>query len=109
MAERHGLPRGRIHAFLDGRDTPPRSARDYLTELVGRAGGGNACKVATVMGRYWAMDRDRRWDRTERAYRAIVHGEGKPIRDAVAALNEAFASRTVTKTYLALVHGSPTK
>src|SRR5690606_38214234 len=67
------------------------SARDYLTELVGRAGGNLGCRVATVMGRYWAMDRDRRWERTERAYRALVHGDGVAIRDPVAALEEAYA------------------
>jgi 2,3-bisphosphoglycerate-independent phosphoglycerate mutase len=92
MADHHGLPRVCIHAFLDGRDTPPRSARDFLTELVGRAGGNRGCGVATVMGRYWAMDRDRRWERTERAYRAIVYGEGTPVREPVAAVQEAYAS-----------------
>ncbi|HEX2187309.1 MAG TPA: 2,3-bisphosphoglycerate-independent phosphoglycerate mutase [Longimicrobiaceae bacterium] len=92
MAQRHGLPRVRVHAFLDGRDTPPQSARDYLTELVGRAGHGGACRIATVIGRYWAMDRDRRWDRTERAYRAMVHGEGTRVTDPVAAVAEAYAT-----------------
>jgi 2,3-bisphosphoglycerate-independent phosphoglycerate mutase len=92
MASRHGVPEVRIHAFLDGRDTPPRSARDYLTELVGRAGNGGACRLATVIGRYWAMDRDRRWERTEAAYRALVYGEGIPITDPVAAVQEAYGS-----------------
>jgi 2,3-bisphosphoglycerate-independent phosphoglycerate mutase len=90
MAARHGVPRVRIHAFLDGRDTPPRSARDYLTELAGRAGGGGACSIATVTGRYWAMDRDRRWERTEKAYRAIVRGEGIPVHDPVEAIQQAY-------------------
>jgi 2,3-bisphosphoglycerate-independent phosphoglycerate mutase len=92
MANRHGLPRIRVHAFLDGRDTPPRSARDYLTELLGRCGNGDACQIATVMGRYWSMDRDRRWDRTEKAYRAMVYGEGIEIRNVVASVDEAYAS-----------------
>jgi 2,3-bisphosphoglycerate-independent phosphoglycerate mutase len=92
MASKHGVPALRVHAFLDGRDTPPRSARDYLTELVGRSSGGKGCRIATIMGRYWAMDRDRRWDRTERAFRAFVHGEGIPIRDPVAAVAEAYDS-----------------
>jgi len=90
LAGRHGLPRIRIHAFLDGRDTPPYSARDYLTELVGRANGARTCAVATVMGRYWAMDRDRRWERTEQAYRAIVEGQGVPVRDPVLAVEDAY-------------------
>jgi 2,3-bisphosphoglycerate-independent phosphoglycerate mutase len=96
LATRHRIPRTVVHAFLDGRDTPPQSARDYLTELVGRMGGpGNhdsGCEVASVMGRYWAMDRDKRWERTERAYRALVHGEGTPIHDPVEAVAEAYAA-----------------
>jgi 2,3-bisphosphoglycerate-independent phosphoglycerate mutase len=91
MASHHGLPKVCVHAFLDGRDTPPQSARDYLTELVGRANGNSGCTIATVIGRYWAMDRDRRWDRTEQAYRAIVYGEGTPITDPVGAVQEAYA------------------
>jgi 2,3-bisphosphoglycerate-independent phosphoglycerate mutase len=111
MAQKHGLPRVRVHAFLDGRDTPPQSARDYLTELVGRAGNGPACSVATVTGRYWAMDRDRRWDRTEKAYRALVYGEGTPVTDAVAAVGEAYASGETDEFVLPRVlvdeHGEP--
>ena len=86
------LPRVRIHAFLDGRDTPPTSARDYMTELVGRAGQSEQCAVATVTGRYWAMDRDRRWERTERAYRALVDGVGQPVTDPVQAIADAYAA-----------------
>jgi 2,3-bisphosphoglycerate-independent phosphoglycerate mutase len=92
LAGRRGVPRVRVHAFLDGRDTPPQSARDYLTELVGRGNHSHDCRIATVMGRYWAMDRDRRWERTEKAYRAIVHGEGLAVRDPVAAVAEAYRS-----------------
>jgi 2,3-bisphosphoglycerate-independent phosphoglycerate mutase len=94
LAGRHGIPRVRVHAFLDGRDTPPRSARGYLTELVGRMGGGAkspaGCELATVMGRYWAMDRDRRWDRTEKAYNAIVHGLGRAVIDPLDAITSAY-------------------
>ncbi|HEX5724111.1 MAG TPA: 2,3-bisphosphoglycerate-independent phosphoglycerate mutase [Longimicrobiaceae bacterium] len=91
LAERHRLPHARVHVFLDGRDTPPTSARDYLTELFGRAGGGDGCRVATLMGRYWAMDRDKRWERTAKAYRAMVYGEGEPVHDAVEAVAAAYA------------------
>jgi 2,3-bisphosphoglycerate-independent phosphoglycerate mutase len=65
-----------IHAFLDGRDTPPTSGAGYLQrvrELLQKLGFG---QIATIMGRYWAMDRDNRWDRTERAYRALRFAEG---------------------------------
>jgi 2,3-bisphosphoglycerate-independent phosphoglycerate mutase len=91
LAERHALPRTRVHLFLDGRDTPPQSARDFLTELFGRCGGGDGCKVATLMGRYWAMDRDKRWERTKKAYDAMVHGEGIPIHDPLQAIADAYA------------------
>jgi 2,3-bisphosphoglycerate-independent phosphoglycerate mutase len=92
LAERERLPHVRIHVFLDGRDTPPQSARDHLTELVGRAGGGTGCRVASVCGRFFAMDRDRRWERIEAAYRALVYGEGIPIHDPVAAVADAYAT-----------------
>jgi 2,3-bisphosphoglycerate-independent phosphoglycerate mutase len=91
LAARRRIPAIRIHAFLDGRDTPPRSAEAYLTELTGRAGSGHGCEIASVMGRYWAMDRDRRWDRTAIAYNALVHGEGVPVRDPVRAVADAYA------------------
>ncbi|HET7321661.1 MAG TPA: 2,3-bisphosphoglycerate-independent phosphoglycerate mutase, partial [Longimicrobiaceae bacterium] len=92
LAERHKLPRVRIHAFLDGRDTPPQSARGFLTEVVGRSNHHEGCEIATLTGRYWAMDRDKRWDRTAKAYRAMVRGEGEPVRDPVAAVAEAYQS-----------------
>jgi 2,3-bisphosphoglycerate-independent phosphoglycerate mutase len=90
LAQREEAPSVRMHLFLDGRDTPPQSARDFLTELFGRAGLGEKCKVATLMGRYWAMDRDRRWERTEAAYRAIVQGEGEAVHDPVEAVAAAY-------------------
>ena len=90
MAERHRIPRTRVHAFLDGRDTPPQSARDFVTELAGRCNSSPDCRVATVMGRYWSMDRDQRWERTTRAYNALVHGEGKMVTDPVKAIADAY-------------------
>ncbi|MBV9111075.1 MAG: 2,3-bisphosphoglycerate-independent phosphoglycerate mutase, partial [Gemmatimonadetes bacterium] len=92
LAQQEAAPAIRIHMFLDGRDTPPASARDFLTELFGRAGIGDKCRIATLMGRYWAMDRDRRWDRTEQAYRAMVYGEGIPVSDPVQAVAAAYAA-----------------
>jgi 2,3-bisphosphoglycerate-independent phosphoglycerate mutase len=91
LAEQHDIPRTRVHMFLDGRDTPPQSAREYLTELFGRCGGGDGCKVATIIGRYWAMDRDKRWDRTKKAYDAMVYGDGLAVRDPVRAIADAYA------------------
>jgi 2,3-bisphosphoglycerate-independent phosphoglycerate mutase len=90
LAARAGLPadRVRFHAFTDGRDTPPRSADRFLPQLEARFGG--RATVASVTGRYWAMDRDRRWDRTKRAYDAIVHGVGLRAPTATAAVATAY-------------------
>jgi 2,3-bisphosphoglycerate-independent phosphoglycerate mutase len=79
-----------LHAFLDGRDTPPRSADGFLAQVIPHiaAAGGH---VATVIGRYWAMDRDDRWERIARAYDAIVCREGIAAPDALAAVRAAYA------------------
>jgi 2,3-bisphosphoglycerate-independent phosphoglycerate mutase len=79
-----------VHAFLDGRDTPPRSGLGYLRALLPHveAAGG---RVATVSGRYFAMDRDNRWERVQRAYDAIVLGEGLPAASALGAVEDAYA------------------
>jgi 2,3-bisphosphoglycerate-independent phosphoglycerate mutase len=78
-----------LHAFLDGRDTPPRSALGFLRALLPQleAAGG---RVATVSGRYYAMDRDARWERVQRAYDAIVLREGEPAADALSAVEDAY-------------------
>ncbi len=80
----------RVHAFLDGRDTPPQSARDYLAALARDLAPLSGAEIVTVMGRYYAMDRDRRWERTERAYRCLVAGEGRRADDPVAAVAESY-------------------
>ena len=91
LAHRSGLPPERVlfHAFTDGRDTPPRSADRFLPDLQARFDGH--ARVTTVTGRYWAMDRDRRWERTKRAYDAIVHGVGLPAETAADAVTLAYA------------------
>lgn len=76
LAKERGQKKVYIHAILDGRDVPPRSALGYFQELEAKIGSIGAGKVATVAGRYYSMDRDRRWDRTELAYRAMTSGEG---------------------------------
>jgi 2,3-bisphosphoglycerate-independent phosphoglycerate mutase len=75
-----------VHAFLDGRDTPPRSAHRYLERLQQTFTGGAPGRVATVSGRYYAMDRDNRWERVERAYRAVVQGDAAAAATAAAAV-----------------------
>jgi 2,3-bisphosphoglycerate-independent phosphoglycerate mutase len=88
-ARRNGVPDARLkfHAFLDGRDTPPTSGIEHVGRLAARTG-----RIATIMGRYWAMDRDKRWERTEKAYEAIVLGEGRRAEEPLAAIREAYAA-----------------
>ena len=80
-----------IHAFLDGRDTPPRSADAYLAKFLQDLAGLAQVRIATVSGRYYAMDRDKRWDRVEKAYRALMLGEGETAPDPRAAVAQSYA------------------
>jgi 2,3-bisphosphoglycerate-independent phosphoglycerate mutase len=100
MAQRRGLRRVFVHAFLDGRDTPPASGAGYLEKLLGFTAELGLGELAVVCGRYYAMDRDKRWERTEKAWRAMVLGEGQGTRDAVAAVRESYG-RGVTDEFLA--------
>ncbi len=79
-----------IHCFSDGRDTPPKSARQYFEELQVGMNETGIGRVATVTGRYYAMDRDNRWERVELAYNALVKGEGKRVSSWQAALEDAY-------------------
>ena len=90
MAKERGLRRVFVHCFLDGRDTPPRSAEVYLRALQSKIEETGAGAIASVIGRYYAMDRDKRWERTERAYALLVRGEGEHAADPVAALNRSY-------------------
>ena len=89
LAERQKMPRVAIHALLDGRDTLPKSAAGYMKELVEKARGRAA--VATLSGRYFAMDRDKRWDRTRLAFDAMMHSRGPTITDPVRGIEDAYA------------------
>jgi len=81
-----GVSRVNVHAFLDGRDVPPRSAEQYLREVEDELASTEGYQVATVTGRYWAMDRDGRWERIDRALAAILRGEGHTADTALSAL-----------------------
>jgi 2,3-bisphosphoglycerate-independent phosphoglycerate mutase len=94
LARREGLERVFVHAFTDGRDTPPSSGIDHLAHLEARIAEAGTGTIASVIGRYWAMDRDRRWERVERAWRALVHGEGEKAPDAASAVRAAYAAGT---------------
>jgi 2,3-bisphosphoglycerate-independent phosphoglycerate mutase len=91
LARREGVARAYVHAFLDGRDTPPKSGLGYVQSLERRMREKGYGKVATVMGRFWAMDRDKRWDRVKEAFDAMVRSEGHRATTGTAAVEAAYA------------------
>ena len=93
LAKRRGVERVYIHAFMDGRDVSPAGGAEYMRALVAKCAEIGAGKVATVQGRFYAMDRDKRWDRLERAYNAIVFGEGEKNPDPVDAIEKSYAKK----------------
>jgi 2,3-bisphosphoglycerate-independent phosphoglycerate mutase len=90
LAKRENFHEVYIHAFLDGRDVAPDSAKSYMERLLAKIKETGVGKVATVQGRYYAMDRDKRWDRVEKAYRAMVYGEGPQYTDPLKAIEESY-------------------
>jgi 2,3-bisphosphoglycerate-independent phosphoglycerate mutase len=92
MAAREGLRADQVllHAFTDGRDTPPRSAPDYIGRLLAQMVKTGVGAVASVIGRYYAMDRDNRWERVQKAYDCLTQGSGRRAPDALAAVQEAY-------------------
>ena len=99
MAKRYGLKKVYVHALMDGRDVPPTSGVEYMCQLVDKMNQLGVGKVATVMGRFYAMDRDFAWDRVEKAYAAMVYGEGNQEADPVKAMEESYA-REVTDEFV---------
>lgn len=90
LAKKKGLKKVFIHAFLDGRDVPPSSAADFIKECIAKTEEIGVGKIATVMGRYYAMDRDNRWERVEKAYAAMVYGEGVQADCPVCAVENSY-------------------
>jgi 2,3-bisphosphoglycerate-independent phosphoglycerate mutase len=90
LAASHAVPAVRVHALLDGRDTPPRSAPAFVADLERRLAAVHDARIATIGGRYYAMDRDHRWERTARGYEAIVHGVGEHAPTVMAAIKAAY-------------------
>ncbi len=91
-AKKAGVERAFIHAFTDGRDSPPDSGKGYLELVQRKSDESGIARIATVMGRYYAMDRDKRWDRIQKAYDALVHGEGVAVSSAADAIARSYAA-----------------
>jgi len=91
LAKQKGLKEVYVHAFLDGRDVSPTSGQGFVADCVAEMEKIGVGKVASVMGRYYAMDRDNRWERVEKAYAAMVYGEGEKAQDAVQAVADSYA------------------
>ena len=94
LAKRQGLTKVYVHCFMDGRDTPPASGKDYIQALLGEMERIGVGRVATISGRYYAMDRDNRWERVEKAYNAIVNGWGILQPDPVKVMEDSYAAGT---------------
>ena len=92
MAKKMGVENVYVHAFLDGRDTPPASGKDFVAELEEKMAEIGVGKVASLSGRYYAMDRDNNWDRVEKAYNSLVVGEGVQATSAVQAMEDSYAN-----------------
>ncbi len=92
MAKKNGLENVYVHAFLDGRDTPPASGKDYVAQLEEKMAEIGVGKIASLSGRYYAMDRDNNWDRVQKAYDSLVSGEGVKATDAVKAMEDSYAN-----------------
>ena len=92
MAKRCGVKEVNVHCFMDGRDVPPTSGKEYIEQLEAKMAEIGIGRIASVMGRYYAMDRDNRWDRVEKAYAAMVYGEGNKADSAVKAMEDSYAA-----------------
>ena len=103
MAKKFGLEKVYVHAFLDGRDVPPSSAAEYMQEAVDKLNEIGVGKIATIAGRFYAMDRDNAWDRVEKAYSALVYGEGVQESDPVQAIKNSYANEVTDEFMLPTV------
>ncbi len=103
LAKRNGLENVYVHCFLDGRDVPPASASGYVQNLQDKIREIGVGKIATVEGRYYAMDRDNRWERVEKAYAALVYGEGVQADDPVKAIEDSYKNEVTDEFVLPIV------
>jgi len=91
MVKKHEFNNVFLHLFTDGRDSPPTSAKTYITKIKEIMARENVGQIASIMGRYWAMDRDHRWDRTSKAYFALTKGEGRLVKSPEDAVDQSYA------------------
>ncbi|MFC2140193.1 2,3-bisphosphoglycerate-independent phosphoglycerate mutase [Candidatus Auribacterota bacterium] len=103
LAKQKGLEKVYFHALLDGRDTPPESGATYLAEVEKKFKEIGVGKIVTVMGRYYAMDRDNRWDRVEKAYQAMAYRQGVEAKDAVTAVSDSYKNQVTDEFVLPVV------
>ena len=111
LAKKSGLTKVYVHCFLDGRDTPPASGKDYVAALEEEMRKIGVGEVATISGRYYAMDRDKNWDRVEKAYAALVYGEGNTANSAEEAMTKTYADGVTDEFVVPVVilkDGAPT-
>lgn len=92
LAAKEGVQNVYIHGFLDGRDVGPQTAKQYITELNEKIKEYGVGKIATISGRYYSMDRDKRWERVEKSYRAMVYGEGPTYKTALECIEDSYAN-----------------
>src|SRR5439155_3200307 len=107
LARRQRLAKVRVHAFLDGRDCPPQSGAGFVTELLRKMEELGTGELASLAGRYYAMDRDKRWDRVKRAYDAVALGVGPRTSDPVRTIQDSYAAGTTDEFLDPVVVGEP--
>ena len=111
LAKKQGIEKVYVHCFLDGRDTPPASGKDYVAELEAKMKEIGVGEVASVSGRYYAMDRDNRWDRVEKAYNALVKGEGVEAASALEGIQASYDNEKTdefVEPFVVMKDGAPT-
>jgi 2,3-bisphosphoglycerate-independent phosphoglycerate mutase len=111
VAAARGVPADKVfvHIFTDGRDTPPNSGEGHVTRVVAACESARVGRVASIVGRYFAMDRDKRWERLQKAWDLLVHGVGKRATDPVAALRESYAAHVFDEFVEPILLGDPTE
>ncbi|MBQ3108042.1 MAG: 2,3-bisphosphoglycerate-independent phosphoglycerate mutase, partial [Clostridia bacterium] len=110
LAKRNGLEKVYVHCFMDGRDVPPESGKGFVEELSAKLKEIGCGQIASVMGRYYAMDRDNRYERVQEAYAALVYGEGKEVSDAVVGMQESYDAGVTdefVKPFVVVKDGKP--